>query len=622
MLLALRWGRGRITDASELIPLDRPIITVNSSDGEGLETLRSELEVSGIGESTAVVAVATSERSEGRSDLALELADTFASAGISTVLVSADPTAPGQSRERGAAAFLAGTEPVLGAVPVATDLVWVPYGETPDEGVVVTSDNAGALLSAARLFARVVVVEVGPVQDDPSARLFAHAADALVLEVNRGRSKSAVVYDSAQTLRRANRAPMVVCFEVGPAPQARRAHRAGARCGRNHRPADRRASRPFVTRLLVIGLDGGTRTVTDRAGAGLAHLHALEAAGARAVLRSTVPPITSAAWASMFTGWSPGRHGMYDFRVLDTSRYTQLWGAGHSAGFGDEPRFVTSKRWRGSAFWDLLGPEPTVAVSAVPMTYPAWPVNGTMISGFPLPDYTRNHAYPPGAADGLPNLLEGGDEMAGMTDEDVAAHCAGLVERQSQVVRGWLEPDGPDVMVAVFQGTDFAQHRLWKYLDQPGHPLNEALLGLYRAIDTVIGEARERLGRGGDHRRRLGSRLRPAPTHGASHGRGASRRGDAGDVRPDPHIRSEATARADPPPSPQTAAVGRSIAIARRRLRWPGTTPEPQPSTGTGQRRTAIRSTHLRRESSSISVVARLQGASSLATSTSGYATR
>jgi predicted AlkP superfamily phosphohydrolase/phosphomutase len=249
-----------------------------------------------------------------------------------------------------------------------------------------------------------------------------------------------------------------------------------------------------VTRLLVIGLDGGTRTVTDRPEAQLPHLHALEADGARAVLHSTVPPITSAAWASMFTGWNPGRHGMYDFRVLDISTYSQLWGAGHSAGFTDEPRFVTSKRWRGSAFWDVLRPPRTVFVSAVPMTYPAWPVNGTLISGFPLPDYTRNHASPAGAADTLPVLLEGGDDMAGMTDEEVAAHCARLVERQAEVVRGWLDSAGPEVMVAVFQGTDFAQHRLWKYLDQPGHPLCKALLDLYRAIDTVIGEARERLG--------------------------------------------------------------------------------------------------------------------------------
>ena len=252
-----------------------------------------------------------------------------------------------------------------------------------------------------------------------------------------------------------------------------------------------------MTRLLVIGLDGGTRTVTRHPEAGLGNLTALEAQGAQAVLRSTVPPITSAAWASMFTGWNPGRHGMYDFRVLDTARYAHLWGAGHSAGFGDEPRFVTSRRWRGAAVWDLVGDSRTVAVSAVPMTYPAWQVNGTMISGFPLPDYTRNHAFPEGAGDGVPVLLEGGDDMGGMSDAEVAAHCARLVERQAGVVRDWLAPDGPEVMVAVFQGTDFAQHRLWKYLDQPGDPLRDALFDLYRAVDELIGEARERLGEGG-----------------------------------------------------------------------------------------------------------------------------
>lgn len=252
-----------------------------------------------------------------------------------------------------------------------------------------------------------------------------------------------------------------------------------------------------MTRLLVIGLDGGTRTVTQHPDAGLRNLQALEAQGARAVLRSTVPPITSAAWASMFTGWNPGRHGMYDFRVLETRRYAHLWGAGHSAGFEDEPRFVTSARWRGAAIWDLVGDSRTVAVSAVPMTYPAWQVNGTMVSGFPLPDYTRNHAFPEGAGDDLPVLLEGGDDMGGMSDADVARHCTELVERQAEVVRGWLGGVGPDLMVAVFQGTDFAQHRLWKYLDRPGDPLRDALFGLYRMVDELIGEARDHLGEDG-----------------------------------------------------------------------------------------------------------------------------
>ena len=48
-------------------------------------------------------------------------------------------------------------------------------------------------------------------------------------------------------------------------------------------------------------------------------------------------------------------------------------------------------------------------------------------------------------------------------------------------------------MVVVFQSTDFAQHRLWKYLDQPGHPMRDALLQMYRSIDGLVGEARELL---------------------------------------------------------------------------------------------------------------------------------
>ena len=32
-----------------------------------------------------------------------------------------------------------------------------------------------------------------------------------------------------------------------------------------------------------------------------------------------------------------------------------------------------------------------VGILSVPMTYPAWEVDGVMVSGYPLPDYARNH---------------------------------------------------------------------------------------------------------------------------------------------------------------------------------------------------------------------------------------
>ena len=252
-----------------------------------------------------------------------------------------------------------------------------------------------------------------------------------------------------------------------------------------------------MTRLLVVGLDGGTDTVLGLPDADCPNIGALRAEGASAVLRSTVPPITSTAWPSMMTGLNPGKHGIYDFRALAADRYTRLWGAGHSAAFAEGREFATSRHWAGSAFWDLLGPDARVAVLSVPMTYPAWRVNGRLVAGFPLPDYERNHTFPPELADELPPLLEGADRLGRLDDTEVAAFCRRLIERQSSIVRRWLEDGDYDVIVAVFQSTDFAQHRLWRYLDQEGHPLREALLQMYRDIDGLIGEARELLGPAG-----------------------------------------------------------------------------------------------------------------------------
>ncbi|HEY0388969.1 MAG TPA: alkaline phosphatase family protein [Gaiellales bacterium] len=247
-----------------------------------------------------------------------------------------------------------------------------------------------------------------------------------------------------------------------------------------------------MTRLLVVGLDGGTDSVIGLPDANLPSIAKLRAEGASATLTSTVPPITAAAWPSMMTGWNPGRHGMYDFRTLSIERYSRLWGAGHSASFEEGRDFVTSRRWSGAAFWDQLdGP---AAVLSVPMTFPAWPIDGRMVAGFPLPDYGRNHTQPPELAGDMPPLLDFADRIGKLSDSELADRCRALVEQQREIVTRWLREDAHDAVVVVFQSTDFAQHRLWKYLDQPGHPLREALLEMYRSIDALVGEARELLG--------------------------------------------------------------------------------------------------------------------------------
>src|SRR3954453_4188263 len=182
-----------------------------------------------------------------------------------------------------------------------------------------------------------------------------------------------------------------------------------------------------MTRLLVVGLDGGADSVIGLADANLPNIADVREQGASATLMSTVPPITAAAWPSMMTGWNPGRHGMYDFRTLGIERYSRLWGAGHSASFEEGRDFVTSRRWSGAAFWDQL--DASAAVLSVPMTYPAWRIDGRMVAGFPLPDYDRNHTQPPELAGELPPLLDFADRIAKLSDRELAAHCQTLVDR-------------------------------------------------------------------------------------------------------------------------------------------------------------------------------------------------
>ena len=140
------------------------------------------------------------------------------------------------------------------------------------------------------------------------------------------------------------------------------------------------------------------------------------------------------------------------------------------------------------AFWDVAGEELKVALIGIPMTYPTWPVNGIMVSGFPLPDYTRNHIFPPDLDLAAPPILEHADHVRDLSDGQLAGLGHKLIDRQMKLTQRFINDPSYDVVFVVFQATDFAQHRLWKYLRTNDHPLRESLLQMYRKIDAFVGE--------------------------------------------------------------------------------------------------------------------------------------
>lgn len=210
-------------------------------------------------------------------------------------------------------------------------------------------------------------------------------------------------------------------------------------------------------KVFVIGVDGGTLEVIQplvQKGR-LPTFARLMQESAWGTLRSTVPHVSPVAWASFMTGQNPARHGILDFVLSRDGGRVRL------------P--VSASALRGKTLWRLLSDAGRqVGAINVPMTFPPEPVNGFLISGFPMPAGTRNYTYPaPLAAE-----LEGhGWDLADIAGQTVSKReldtfIAGLYRRQETRIQAalWLMAQYEwDLMVLHIFETDRIQHELFNY---------------------------------------------------------------------------------------------------------------------------------------------------------------
>ena len=226
------------------------------------------------------------------------------------------------------------------------------------------------------------------------------------------------------------------------------------------------ANTPSLSRVIVVGLDGATWDIARpliEAGR-MPHLARLLAQGTAGSLASTVPPISAAAWTTFLTGQNPGRHGVYQFRKMDMRQY---------GGYRDE--FATSQDYVGRSFLELAGQRGrTVASIGVPMTYPPFPVNGFLVSGFPRPFGPRAHAYPPAKAEALGRWDEMQDSfnfsLSAAKTEETSDYW---VRKYTDIGLQALAGERFDLFLIVWNSTDNIPHLFWKYTD-PGFPAYDA----------------------------------------------------------------------------------------------------------------------------------------------------
>jgi predicted AlkP superfamily phosphohydrolase/phosphomutase len=239
-----------------------------------------------------------------------------------------------------------------------------------------------------------------------------------------------------------------------------------------------------LTRVLVIGLDGGTFDVLLPLvkGGDMPNLAGLMK-GTWSELTSTIPPFTAPAWATFMTGQNPGEHGVTGLIVKD-GRY--------------RARVANSTDVRSKDLWTYLSEKSKrVVVLNVPLTYPVKPLNGVLVSGFLTPPDAHDYTYPRNLLEDLGNPQGGYKLYADHVYEEgieklYISDISAMTRMRADLAERLLGDKSWDFFMIVFEGPDQLQHGLWRHLDFEGassdDDLTEACRQYYRELDKIVGE--------------------------------------------------------------------------------------------------------------------------------------
>src|SRR5688572_20922367 len=269
-------------------------------------------------------------------------------------------------------------------------------------------------------------------------------------------------------------------------------------------------------RVLIIGLDGATWTVLLpwMEDGSLPNLARLRAEGSWGDLMSTIPPLTAPAWSTFLTGKNPGKHGVFHFIPLDDAAETE-----DLQQKADKIDVVDARSIQSATLWDILAHhDRKVGAINVPMSYPARPVNGFMITCLLTPPQASIFTYPPELSKQLTDYQIDLDrfidekpfarDVSGARKKRIVKPSLQLVkefeemeEKRARAALDLMTTQHWDTFMVVFTATDRMGHYLWPYHQKPSEGASEehqalyqAVHNLYKRLDAHIGELIQQAG--------------------------------------------------------------------------------------------------------------------------------
>jgi predicted AlkP superfamily phosphohydrolase/phosphomutase len=243
-----------------------------------------------------------------------------------------------------------------------------------------------------------------------------------------------------------------------------------------------------MSRVAIIGIDGLDPFLIHKWRDDLPNFSSMYKDLQQSVLESTFPPDSICAWTSIFTGENPAEHGLLESIDYLSAKKTR----------DDESR---SSYIKGKTFWDVAGKKGKKVCIINPfLAYPAWEVNGVMISG-PVFEGGALSVFPEGFLDKY-NF----PQLGGIVDFPDKKNLPEFIKKTQSVTEELAEAGlkvyqdhDYDLYFITFLTLDRIKHFLWRFTDKediyyPGeNPFQDSIKHFYMLFDKIVGRYKSSL---------------------------------------------------------------------------------------------------------------------------------
>lgn len=245
-------------------------------------------------------------------------------------------------------------------------------------------------------------------------------------------------------------------------------------------------------KVMVIGLDCAAPPLIFKKWLNdLPNIKRLVETGVHGKLRSSDPPITVPAWATLVTGQDPGQLGFYGFRNRTEYDYSSM-------------SIVDSRSLTADTIWDILGKKGYQSiVIGVPPSFPPKPLNGCSVSCFLTPGTDVSYTYPANLAEEVEQVIGNYqfdvENFRSAAPDDILKQIYDMTEKRFKLASHLIRTKDWDFFMMVEMGVDRIHHTFWHHMDEkhvlyePNSPYRLAIYDYYTFVDRKVGQLLEQV---------------------------------------------------------------------------------------------------------------------------------